>query len=369
MFIDGVDRRSWGYPWTAVQVQHRDGLKSMAISQASRAALSPERVNFCPPVVTLGGTSKAAEADICEGVALMVERDERPDQSRAILQELVGLPTVVVKSGGIWVDPDCQERQEKCHVYWRLAEPTRRPEDHARLKEARVLASRIVSSDPTANPICHPVRWPGSWHKKLEPRLARIIELNPEQEVVLDDVLPVLEDAVRALGIGVKDDRPTTSPAPRVVNTDATWDVERDAAHIVSEYLSLSSGRHYNLYGYAVKIAMSALNAGYDMQESELHEIVRRLQDENPSPILAHKCQTITARDLKRSNKTAFQDNPGRLYGPNASRRTLRPQRKRSMRCAGRGSSYKPRRPSARSLYRHRYRMRFRRSSHMGLLS
>jgi hypothetical protein len=33
------------------------------------------------------------------------------------------------------------------------------------------------------------------------------------------------------------------------------------------------------------------------------------------SHILAHKCETITARDLKRSNKTAFQDNAGRLYG------------------------------------------------------
>jgi hypothetical protein len=31
--------------------------------------------------------------------------------------------------------------------------------------------------------------------------------------------------------------------------------------------------------------------------------------------ILAHKCQTITARDLKRANKTAFQDNTSRLYG------------------------------------------------------
>ena len=294
MFIDGKDHKSWDWPWTAVPVADKEVLRRKAIAIASKAALSPERVNFCPPAATFIGPKKATKDDLCEGLAIMSECDHRPDAARETLGALLGTPTLIVKSGGTWLDLDTGLSEDRCHVYWRLSTPARTKADQVRLERANEIVTRIVASDPTAVPLCHPLRWPGSWHKKAEPRLVRIAEINREREVILDDILPTLEDTARALGIALKDDRPTAppspreahgtaAPAPRIVNPDAEWDVERDAAHIVSEYLGLSSDRHYKLYGYAVKIAMSALNAGYDIRESELRDIVRRLQDQNPS--------------------------------------------------------------------------------------
>jgi hypothetical protein len=200
MFIDGNDHKTWGWPWTAVQVADREVLQCTAIAIASRAALSPERVNFCPPVATFLGPKKATKDDLCEGLAIMSECDHRPDAARQILEGLLGAPTLIVKSGGTWIDPETELSQDRCHIYWRLATPARTKADQLRLERANEIVNRIAASDPTAVPSCHPLRWPGSWHKKADPRLVRIAEINPEREVVLDEVLPMLEDDARALG-------------------------------------------------------------------------------------------------------------------------------------------------------------------------
>jgi Protein of unknown function (DUF3987) len=297
MFNDGEEKRTWGWPWQAEQVSDRCGLLAKAIALASNAALSADRVNFCPPAATFIGPKKATKDDLCEGLTIISECDHRPDAARETLGALLGAPTLIVKSGGTWIDPETELSQDRCHVYWRLATPAVTKADHLRLERANDIVTRIVASDPTAVPSCHPLRWPGSWHKKATPRLVRIAHINPEREVVLDDVLPMLEDAARDLGIALKNDRPPAPPAPRMVNPDAIWNVERDAAHIVSEYLGRSSGRHHKLYGCAVKIAMSALNAGYDIAEGELHDILRQLQGQNPSGSLY--CEPELARLAK----------------------------------------------------------------------
>jgi hypothetical protein len=283
MFVDGKDRKTWGWPWTAVPVGDRELLRDTAIRIASKAALSSKPVNFCPPVATFIGPEKATKDDLCEGLVIVSECDHRPDAARQTLERLLGAPTLIVKSGGTWIDPETGIAEDRSHLYWRLATPARIKADRVRLERANEIVNGVAASDPTAVPVCHPLRWPGSWHKKAEPRLVRIAEVNPEREVVLDDVLPMLEETAGALGIALKDDRPAAPPVPRIVKPDASWDVERDAAHIVAEYLGLTSDRHYKLYGYAVKIAMSALNTGYDLRENELQDIVRRLQAQNPS--------------------------------------------------------------------------------------
>ena len=76
------------------------------------------------------------------------------------------------------MDPATDEAHDKLHLHWRLAEPTREASDHQRLKRARRLAALLANSDTTAVPTVHPLRWPGSWHLKSEPRLACIIECN-----------------------------------------------------------------------------------------------------------------------------------------------------------------------------------------------
>ena len=37
----------------------------------------------------------------------------------------------------------------------------------------------------TNNPICHPIRWPGSWHRKKEPRLCSTVAVEPDVEIAL----------------------------------------------------------------------------------------------------------------------------------------------------------------------------------------
>ena len=47
------------------------------------------------------------------------------------------------------------------------------------LRKARWLAAVLVGADRTAAPPAHPLRWPGSWNRKGEPRLAHIAISNP----------------------------------------------------------------------------------------------------------------------------------------------------------------------------------------------
>ena len=53
------------------------------------------------------------------------------------------------------------------------------------LYEARALAAKLVGADPPATSIVHPIRWPGSWHRKKTPRLAKIVALSEDAEIDL----------------------------------------------------------------------------------------------------------------------------------------------------------------------------------------
>jgi hypothetical protein len=72
--------------------------------------------------------------------------------------------------------------------------------EHVRLKEVRRLAIQLVRADPSATPLVHILRWPGSWHRKNAPRLARIIELNADAEVDLDQAFERLQAAAAPTG-------------------------------------------------------------------------------------------------------------------------------------------------------------------------
>ena len=87
------------------------------------------------------------------------------------MQELLGPPTLVVESGGEWTNPETGEIEPKLHIHYRLKVPARDKAALAALKIARKLATHIVHGDPTNNPVAHPIRWAGSWHRKNEPKL------------------------------------------------------------------------------------------------------------------------------------------------------------------------------------------------------
>jgi hypothetical protein len=157
-----------------------------------RAAQFPRPVVFCSPLATFGNDKSATERDVIEGLTVSVEVDEHPQAARAKLEAILGPATTVIRSGGVWSDGN-GGAEDKLHLHWRLSSPARGADDLAKLKRAREICAQLVDADPTAVPICHCLRWPGSWHRKSEPRLAEIAACNPDVEIELTDALAKLE--------------------------------------------------------------------------------------------------------------------------------------------------------------------------------
>lgn len=132
------------------------------------------------------------------GLALTVECDTAPEAARQRLEYLLGPATVVVRSGGEWVDEATGEVQDRLHLHWRLTEPTRDAGQHAVLKRVRTLAASLVGGDRSATPLVHPIRWPGSWHRKGKARIALILA-ETEGELDLGDALERLEEATGSM--------------------------------------------------------------------------------------------------------------------------------------------------------------------------
>jgi hypothetical protein len=72
------------------------------------------------------------------------------------------------------------------------------------LTRIRSSAARLVGGDTSNNPIVHPIRWPGSWHRKATPRLCEIIIAEPDVEIALTDAIAAL-------------------PPPRQAHTTENW--------------------------------------------------------------------------------------------------------------------------------------------------
>lgn len=193
-FVEGGDKPAAANHWGALRIEAGvDAIVDAAIDLAAACATAAVPAVFCPPVCTFSDRGAAADGVVANGLAIMIECDKHPREALAKLVAILGPATVVVASGGVWQNGG--EAEDKLHAYWVLSAPTRAAEEHARLREARNLASRIAGSDASASPLCHPLRWPGSWHRKAEPRLARIVGGDAEREVDLDDALGKLRAA------------------------------------------------------------------------------------------------------------------------------------------------------------------------------
>jgi hypothetical protein len=173
----------------AIGLNH--GLKPLmdaAQDRARRAAQARESVVFCPPVATFSNARHATEKDIYEGPALSVELDSYAQYGLETLEAILGPATVVVRSGGRWIDEEGAQH-DKLHAHWRLAIPAMGAEELEELKQARTLATQLAGGDPSNKTIVHPIRWPGSWHRKAEPRLCKIAEHHTDNEIDLHAAL------------------------------------------------------------------------------------------------------------------------------------------------------------------------------------
>ena len=174
---------------------NRDFVIEEATRLASSCATSKNATVFCPPVVTFQTADNARSDNVREGIALSVDCDAMPSAAREKLEGLLGPATVVVASGGEWTDPETGELQEKIHLHWRLSEPTQTEKKHQQLKLARELATGLAGGDTTNVPLVHPIRWPGSVHRKSTRRLCRIVELREDREIELENALECLRKA------------------------------------------------------------------------------------------------------------------------------------------------------------------------------
>ena len=172
------------------------------VEHARRAAVSHVPAVFCPPVATFRDHKNAKTDNLREGVGLSVECDQSPLEARQSLEDILGPATVVVASGGEWTNPKTGEIEQKLHLYWRLKKPTATAEQHDMLKEARKLATELGGGDATNISIVHPIRWPGSWHRKGTPRLAKIVA-SSDSEIDLAETVERLRDATGAATFGV----------------------------------------------------------------------------------------------------------------------------------------------------------------------
>ena len=154
---------------------------------------------FAPPVATFREQFRARAIDLANGLAISVDLDQGDTAAlRVKLEDLLGPCTVVVASGGLWVNRVTGEVHDKLHLHWRLSETTRTTGEHELLRVARGLAARLVGGDATAASPAHPLRWPGSWNVKGNPpRLAMICGGIPMSEVHLDAAVEKLQLAVK----------------------------------------------------------------------------------------------------------------------------------------------------------------------------
>jgi hypothetical protein len=179
-----------------VAIGSNRSLLNKRAGEIARTCANAERpVVFCPPIVTFKNRKHAREVDLAQGLALSVECDEHPDRAREKLEKIIDPPTVEVRSGGTWSDPETGEVHDKRHLHWRLAKPAEDDDALKKLKRARNLAGELVGGDDSNKPAVHPIRWPGSWHRKRGPRLCRIETVDPDREIDLAIALAALEAA------------------------------------------------------------------------------------------------------------------------------------------------------------------------------
>jgi RecA-family ATPase len=274
-------------------------LVEAATRLANRCAAAGEPVVFSPPIATFSDPHSATEQSLANGLALSVECDKAPAAARAKLESLIGPATVIVASGGEWADPATGEVQAKLHLHWRLNEPTRDAASHAALKLARTLATRLVGGDASNKPIVHPLRWPGSWHRKGLPRLAGIVS-KTDRELDLQMALERLEEAAGVL--------PPESAS--TASSGASVGEERQTAELVRAVLTAE-----DYHAPLVALAMRYLKGG--MADAQIVLTLQGFMLAVPESIRDMKDGTIQpgrwqARydDIPRAVRTAREKQP-----------------------------------------------------------
>ena len=163
-----------------------------AITAATLAANHASAAVYCPPLAGFSSPTSASEKSLVEAYTFTADFDQHPSEGLARLEACLGVPTMVVATGGEWLNQTTGVIELKVHVHWRLTEPAT-GDDLTKLKNARKLAAHRVGADATGASLVHCFRAPGSFHRKGEPKLAMIVAHNPEVEIELSDIIGRLD--------------------------------------------------------------------------------------------------------------------------------------------------------------------------------
>src|SRR5262249_38104923 len=153
------------------------------------------------------------------------------------------------------------------------------------------LATRLVGGDPSNKPVCHPIRWPGSWHRKSEPILCHIDEAKPDNEIDLATALAALIEASPASsGNGKGNGQDNSEHAEDASQQSTDW-----AAYVQG----IINGENY--HSALVSLAAKMLAAG--MSDGAAVNLLRALMESSSGP---HDGRWATRyADIPRAVRTA----------------------------------------------------------------
>jgi hypothetical protein len=165
---------------------------------ATWASREGAAVYVIPGTVAAPGQAKAAE--ILQMQTVVVDLDTGDIAAkRAHLERHLGLPTIVVESGGV-----TPEGQRKAHVWWALTEPAE-GDDIRRVCRLRGDIAAKVGGDMHFRSAHQPIRVAGSvYYKNSLKTQVRIVELNAERERDLAEFIEAVADMPPAPGISLQ---------------------------------------------------------------------------------------------------------------------------------------------------------------------
>ncbi|MDP2358194.1 MAG: PriCT-2 domain-containing protein [Beijerinckiaceae bacterium] len=195
----------------------RAPLIAAIINLAQRAADTKAPTMFAGAIASFTNGDNAA-LNVREAYTISVDCDQDCDNSRAMLEAVLGKATFVIASGGLWRNPKTGKDEEKLHLHWRLMQAAR-GDDLAKVQQARRMAVTLVGGDPSGISLAHCFRYPGSIHRKGEPRYADIIA-ETNNEIDLDDAIVKLERVLKDGGVALPAVRspPLLSIVPTQIN-------------------------------------------------------------------------------------------------------------------------------------------------------
>ncbi|NPD21655.1 AAA family ATPase [Alterinioella nitratireducens] len=165
---------------------------------ATWASREGAAVYVIPGTVAASGQAKAAEIVQMQTVVVDLDTGDIAAK-RAHLERHLGVPTMVVESGGV-----TPEGQRKCHVWWTLTEPAEGG-DIARVCRLRGDIAAKVGGDMHFRSAHQPIRVAGSvYYKNSLKTQVRIVALNAAHERDLAEFIEAVTDMPPAPGVSLK---------------------------------------------------------------------------------------------------------------------------------------------------------------------